>query len=106
MGVDLSLKTFIRLGCRTSSDAIIVGFPKEMHTFSFTGSHLTPQNRWFSSGNPYILALLMGVDLSLKTFIRRGYRTSSDAIIVGFPKEMHTFSFTGSHLTPQKQWFS
>ena len=78
MGVDLSLKTFIREGYRTSSDAIIVGFPEEMHTFSFTRSHLTVQNRWFSYGNPYILAFLMGVDLSSRSLSRTDYRASSD----------------------------
>ena len=47
--------------------------------------HLAPQNLWFSLGNPYILALLMGVDLS----------SMSDCRGIAAP-----------HLTPQNLWFS
>ena len=56
MGAVLSFKTFIRHECRTSSDT---------------------SQRWFSSGNPHILAPKR-VDLSLKTLLRLECRTSSD----------------------------
>ena len=77
----LSFKTFIRHECRTSSDT---------------------SQRWFSSGNPYILAP-HGVDLNHKTFLRLECRTSSDTSqsMDFLGKSIHSRSLSGYGSNPK-----
>ena len=45
---------------------------------SNAGPHLTLHNRWISLGSSYTLALLVGTDLILKSFLRLECRISYD----------------------------
>ena len=73
MGVDLTLEILCR---------------------GIAGPHLAAQVHCFSNGNPHILALLMGVDLTVKTFAAR------------LPDLLWQLRFIASHKEIQTSWLS
>ena len=58
---------------------------RDRQTHTHTHTHTQTDRELF-----YRLFLLVGVDLSLKTYIHPECRSSLDSVIVDLPKEMHT----------------
>ena len=105
MGVDLSLRSASDRDCRTVAGASeSIGFlRKSTYSRSPNGGGSEAPVGLRSKGNPYVLTLLMGVDLSIWSASDRDCRTSSDTSesMVFLRKSIYARSPNGGGSKPQ-----